>query len=365
MINSILYAPPHIRRGEVPMSSVSGGLGHTSRDAFHPCICVDRSNETHDVFTLVFEKLDSSGFHFVAGQFVTIRFNFEGQRFSRAFTIASPPTRPERVALTIKVAENGNATRVLHDHFKIGGAVAISEAAGDFTARGRECEKLLFVSAGSGVTPMMSMLRDFRDRGEQADVAFVQCARTETDILFDRELEELSQVLPLKVRAVCSRLSGGRGNFHAGRLDKAVLTQLFPDVHSRTAFICGPAGFMAQMRDALVELGVPRERIFQESFGPVPVPSNARVNSGATIVFERSKRQGEARGGETILDLAESASIYVDTACRAGVCGTCKTRLISGEVDMVDLGGLSEAERAEGYILACCSRPIGPVTLDL
>ncbi|WP_192251093.1 flavin reductase family protein [Mesorhizobium silamurunense] len=334
--------------------------------AVHPCICTDRIRETGDVATLMFRRVDGRKFDFLAGQFVTIRFSWGGQTCSRVFTISSPPTRPDRITLTIKAAVDGKATRILHDHFGEGTMVEIGDAAGDFTLEGRAVEKALFLCAGSGITPLMSMLRALHDQGRDLDVTFIQCARTPDDILFGNELQTLSRNMPrLKVETVCSRASGSDDNGRAGRLDITRLASLVPDVGSRTVFLCGPSSFMQAMRGHLIELGVPTGLIFSEAFGGDPSTRTVPPGTTTIVAFERSGVRREARESATILETAEAAGVYVDTSCRMGVCGTCKVRLLNGEVDLNDMGGLSDLERQDGLILACCSTPRGDVTVDL
>jgi ferredoxin-NADP reductase len=337
------------------------------RGTLHPCVCTDRIQETGDVVTLVFRRTDGRKFSFLAGQFVTIRFFWCGQAYSRVFTIASPPTRPERIAMTIKVAADGKATRILHDHVGEGCPVEIGEPGGDFTLGGRAIEKALFLCAGSGITPFMSMVRALHDAGRDEDITFIQCARTPGDILFGHELRMLSEnMTKLRVETVCSQTSNFDEHRSAGRLDMTRLARLVPDAGARTAFLCGPAGFMQAMRRHLLELGIPAGRIFEEAFGAVP-PTTSKVSSGAkaTVAFVRSGVHCETDDNATILDLAEAAGVYLDTSCRMGVCGTCKARLLQGKVEMNDMGGLSEVERQHGFILACCSTPKGNIAVDL
>ncbi|RRH93631.1 iron-sulfur cluster-binding domain-containing protein [Mesorhizobium tamadayense] len=333
----------------------------------HSCVCTDRIQETGDVVTLEFQRTDGRRFDFLAGQFVTIRFSWDGERYARVFTIASPPTRPQRIALTIKAAANGRATRILHDHFAAGCSLEISEPGGDFTLEGRAVEKALFLCAGSGITPLMSMARALYDTGSDLDLAFIQCARTPDDVLFGQELRMLREsMLKLRVETMCSQMSGSGQPQGGGRLDVAQLARLVPDAASRTAFLCGPAGFMQAMRRHLIELAVPAERIFMESFGLEPSPANKAFGSTeAVVTFERSGVRCESNEGETILHLAEAKGVYIETSCRMGVCGTCKVKLLQGEVEMNDMGGLTEIERLDGFILSCCSMPRGDVVIDL
>lgn len=330
------------------------------------CVCTDRIQETGDVVTFVFRMTDGGVFDFLAGQFVTIRFSWGDQTYARVFTIASPPTRPDHIALTIKAAADGKATRILHDHFAEGSAVEISAAAGAFTLEGRAVEKALFLCAGSGITPLMSMVRALHDDGKSLDVAFIQCARSPNDILFDHELRVLCQSMPkLRAETVCSQASGFPDHRVIGRLDMARLARLVPDATERTVFLCGPAGFMQAMRRYLVELGVPPGQIFEEAFGAAPSTTSKAPSTRISVAFERSGVRCDADNNATILDLAEARGIFIDTSCRMGVCGTCKIKLLDGEVGMNDMGGLSDMERQDGFVLACCSTPRGDIAVDL
>lgn len=345
--------------------AADGHLLDTSR----LCVCTDRFQETSDVVTLVFERIDGRAFKFLAGQFVSIRFSWDGEQLSRAFTIASPPSRARRIALTIKAARDGKATRILHDHFGEGATAEIGEASGEFTLEGRAVQKALFLCAGSGITPFMSMLRSLSDTGSDLDICFIQCARTPDDVLFEDELRSLAHLPRLHVEIVCSQASGASGT--GGRLDMAKLAELVPDAAERSAFLCGPSAFMKAMRRHLLELGVPAREIFEEAFGPAPSDAiKSAVGDGQdgearSILFQRCGINRVAGAGETILDLAEAAGIHVETSCRMGLCGTCKVMLASGAVDMNDMGGLSDAEREAGFVLACCSTPTSDVAIDL
>ncbi|MDX8524601.1 iron-sulfur cluster-binding domain-containing protein [Mesorhizobium sp. MSK_1335] len=349
----------------VPALAGNGACLDTSR----LCICTDRIQETSDVVTLVFERIDGRGFKFLAGQFVTIRFCWNGEQFSRVFTIASPPSRPQRIALTIKAARDGKATRILHNHFGEGATVEISEAGGEFTLEGRAFHKALFLCAGSGITPFMSMLRSLNDAGSDLDIKFIQCARTPDDVLFEDELRNLARAPRLRVETVCSRVSGDPGA--SGRLTVAKLAELVPDASERTVFLCGPTAFMEAMRRHLLELRVPASGIFEEAFGTTlsgaikPSGREDQCGEARTILFQRSGINGAVGVGQTILELAEAAGIHVETSCRMGLCGTCKVRLASGAVEMNDMGGLSDAERGAGFVLACCSTPTSDVAIDL
>lgn len=329
------------------------------------CVCIKRIDETPDVFTLVFQRADGRPFKFVAGQFVTLRFSFQGKTFTRVFTIASAATRSEQIALTIKASVSGNATRILHENFRQDCNAEIGEPSGKFTLPDGPVGKMLFIGAGSGITPTMSILRTLDDAGANPDLVFIQCARKGVDVLFWKEIKDIStRMNALRALAICSEATEGIPEFIAGRLDKKLLRDLVPDVAERTAYICGPAGLMRTMRSALIDFGVANDAIIEEAFDTElsVLPTEDQISS---IFFNRAEIQFWCGRRETILKAASSLGIPIETECKVGACGSCKVRLLSGGVYMGDMGGLSESEREEGYVLACCTVPRGPIIVDL
>ena len=216
---------------------------------------------------------------------------------------------------------------------------------------------------------MMSMLRWLNDFSPQTDIAFVNCARRPEEIIFRKELELLGARMPglslgflVEDRSVRECWS-----CHVGRIDAARLPMLSPDFHEREVFCCGPEPFMTAVRQMLETAGFDMTHYHEESFGrpaamPVPAPfadTPAQVPAAATIRFVTSDVEAECLAGQTILQAARAAGVRIPAACEFGLCGTCKVMKTAGEVEMSQNGGILDEEIAEGYILACCSRPLG------
>ncbi len=337
---------------------------------------------THDVSTFVLEPTSPRTFVFTPGQYVVVTVTIDGERQQRCYTISSPPTRPHLLTITVKRVPGGPVSNWLHDNLARGGRLEVSGPFGDFTLAQHPSAKYLFLSAGSGITPLMSMTRTLADLCGPADVAFVHSARTPADIVFRWELQALpASGLNLQVTSVCEGDSLGEvWNGPGGRLSAGLLGALVPDLLEREVFMCGPGPYMSAAHDVLTELGVPPERVHQESFVIEPVaqplsvvPDEPEALSGglvaaeqamARVEFRRSGAQVQCAPGTTVLEAAKVAGVSIRSACGQGLCGTCKSDLVSGSVDIQHSGGIRPREIASGKFLPCCSYPLGDLVVD-
>lgn len=330
---------------------------------------------THDVTSFVFEAPTGAPLRFDPGQHVRITVTVDGQELQRSFTIASPPTRPAGLTLTIKRHPGGVVTSWLHERLRTGDRVRVQGPFGAFSCRGYPATPTLelpgggylFLSAGSGITPLMSMARTLADEGSDADIAFVHSARTPADIIFRRETAALAESgLSLRALTVCETDSvAERWEGPRGRLGRDLLRWAVPDAADREVFLCGPAGYMDATRQLLLDLGVVPERIHQESFtvaepvAPAPASGTAR-----TVQLRRSGRTVSCDEAHTVLETLEAAGVRLPSSCRQGMCGTCKLTLVEGRVDMAHQGGIRPREIQRGGFLPCCSRPETDLVID-
>jgi ferredoxin-NADP reductase len=329
--------------------------------------CVGVRAETHDIATFVFAPLQPRLFQFLPGQFMT--FDLDGAGVQRCYTIASPPTRPWRIEITAK--RSGSGSGWLHSALKPGMRVKASGPMGDFTYGANPSGPYLFLSAGSGVTPMMSMARALHDLGSAADVLFVHSARTPADLPFTHELAAMAHRPGFRAVSVVSRdTPGARWDGYRGRLTPAMLAVLAPDLHSRTVFCCGPAPYMASVRAMLTSAGFDLRRFHEESFDftagaePEPPPAPATTTGVFTVRFARSNQTITCAQDTTVLAAARAAGLRLPSACGKGVCGTCKSRLLAGAVAMKHGGGIRPREIDEGLALLCCARPTSDLVVD-
>jgi ferredoxin-NADP reductase len=244
------------------------------------------------------------------------------------------------------------------------------EAKGPF---GRFCfdesrhQRVVLLAAGSGITPMMAMLRYIDDLCLQIPATLLYCVRTVGDIMFERELKELrSRLKNFQYHVLLSQphaeWRGPRGHVSREFIENAVGDLASPDF-----FLCGPPPFMDASRTILTAMGVAPERIRQESFGSAPLKNlhqDPAPQSGVVIEFARSGKTCVVRSGQTVLEAAEEHGVPIPSSCRQGQCGTCKTRLLEGEVRMRAEDGLDPDSKALGFVLTCVGHAHGAVKLD-
>jgi ferredoxin-NADP reductase len=244
------------------------------------------------------------------------------------------------------------------------------EAHGPF---GRFCldeskhQNVLLLAAGSGITPMMAMLRYMDDLCLETTATLLYSVRTASDILFESELEQLRSRLKNFQYHVLLSQPHAEWPGPRGRVSREFIENTVQDIASRDCFLCGPPGFMDASRTILMGLGVKPERILQESFGSSapknPQPVSA-AETGVIVEFARSGRTCAVRSGQTLLETAEEHGIGIPSSCRQGQCGTCKTKLLGGKVRMDAEEGLDPDSRAQGFVLTCVGHADGAVKLD-
>jgi ferredoxin-NADP reductase len=337
--------------------------------------CVMVIPEAPDVMSFAFRPPSGATFVFRAGQFVTLDLPVPGGNVQRTFTISSSPLTSAYITVTAKVQSGSIGTRWMHDHLKLGMRIKAYGPSGLFHLPRQPDGKYLLISAGSGVTPMMSMATTLFERGENPDVCFIQCARRPLDLIFRKRLEYMaSRITGLQLHFVVKASepyevwTGYRGHFN-----QLMLGLMCGDYLERDVYCCGPEGFMTSVREILRSLGYDMERYSQESFvAPAVnesqfkefhdlVPSDV---AAAEIVFARSGVTVQCSETDTVLRIAKASALTIPSGCTFGVCGTCKVRKTAGAVHMVHNGGISDDDIAAGYILACCSTPIGRIEIE-
>lgn len=360
-------------------------------------VCRQVRDETPDVRTFVFAPCQPAFFRFFPGQFLTFEFEIAGRLVSRCYSIASPPTRPHLISITVKRTPGGVVSNWLHEHLRPGHEVRAHGPSGSFTLLDHPAPKYLLLSAGSGVTPHMSIARTLHDLAADLDVLSLHSARTPEDVIFGDELQRIARELPaFTAHTICEADETGMWPGFLGRLSAAVLRATVPDLAEREVLSCGPPPYLAAVRALLTELGCDPDRYHEETFtlsepaggtattstgsgGGTPPTSNpsagpaagtveedtdATPRTGFSVEFSASGRSAHCAEDTTVLQAAESAGVPVPNSCRQGLCGTCKSRLISGQVDMAHAGGIREREVARGQVLLCCSTPRTDLIVD-
>ncbi len=310
------------------------------------------SQETPDVWTL--SLINHDFYPYLPGQYALVEVN--NSRTVRAYTLSSPPGGSRFVTLTVRRLADGQGSGWLTQRVKPGDYLWLSAAQGDFSCVNHVDNRYLFLAAGCGVTPVISMCRWLAAHRPRVDVQVIYCVRSPRDIIAAAAWTDLGHWLRLTVFAE----QDAAGDIRPGRLTRDALRTLAPDIAARTVMACGPAPWMAQQETDARALGA--ERFWQERFH---TPA-AEADAGAVrlkISHPRLVQSVDAPVGVSLLASLESHGVAVNAACRAGVCGCCKTRIAQGPYRTTSAMTLSEQEIAEGYVLACSCYPLGDIVV--
>jgi ferredoxin-NADP reductase len=337
---------------------------------FVEATCSDIRRESWNVKTFRFRVANPEhGFEFEAGQYVTLGLEIGGETVYRCYTVSCAPENrgPGEFEITVKHLPDGRASAWLHQSLRVDAGIQVSRATGDFVLPHGSSEPLLFIAGGVGITPLMSIARHLHAQRKVADIQFLQFARTPDDILFRDELIEMGAASAgIVPHFFASRASNS--DCQAGRLCTELLDRIVPGWKTRTVLCCGPDSFMADMQEAFASSGGDPTRFHQESFNvPESPPTHVVTNTNvATVRLSESGFEVVCEPGKTILDAVHASphGVKIPNACRSGVCGTCKLRMLDGNVDMQHNGGITDEEVEEGFILSCCSVPLSDVTIE-
>jgi stearoyl-CoA 9-desaturase NADPH oxidoreductase len=291
---------------------------------------------------------------FRAGQFVRAGFEIDGVRRTRTYSPAGSEHGPGRgLELTVTEHPGGLVSRHLRERIRPGAIVHLAPAQGEFVLPSPRPERLVLISGGSGITPIMSMLRTLCDEDHPGAVNFVHYARTPADWLYESEARALAGRHP--GIAVCYRATRGRRGGH-------LAPDALGDIDGCTwAAVCGPPALLDGARQAWAQAGGDQERFLAETFTAPTVTVSGEAADG-TLRFLRSDRTAQIAGG-TLLEQAEAAGLSPEFGCRMGICHTCTCRKAAGAVRNVRTGQVSDEEDED--IQLCISAPVGDVALEL
>ena len=312
-------------------------------------------------------------FTFVPGQFLNVAFGIGGARMNRSYSISSSPTQREYVELTIKREPRGAVSRHIVDLLNVGDLIETGGPVGKFTFDGTEAESVVLISAGVGITPMVSITRYLTERAWPGDIFFIYTCRTPADFIFAGEVAALQKRNPkLRVAVTSTKAEGTDWKGPRGRLTKELLTQTVPNLTSRRIHICGPETMMEATKVLLSELSVPPDQVKSELFGATKpavgaAGTTAKPSAAATgplVTFSKNSKSAQIKTDQTILELSEELGIGIEFSCRVGTCGLCKVKMTAGEVDMAIDDALDDGDKKNGIILACQAKPKTEVTVE-
>lgn len=327
--------------------------------------------ETTEAVSIVFEIPDEikQDFHYKAGQYLTIKAVVNGEEIRRSYSLSSSPVVENDLKITSKKVDQGRMSHFLYTAVKEGDVLEVMPPEGNFTIdiQPPNHKKYIFFAAGSGITPIISLLKTIVETEAYSEIALYYGNRDKQQIIFYDELNRLASTYSnrLAVQHILSKgeIEGGRSR---SRIDKVIVDAVAKknkDNQITTEyFVCGPEGMILQTKESLLQAGIDKKHIHIEYF------SNSAEDKGkdthyegkvneVTAILDDVEHQLVLQDGETILEAADRMGIDPPYSCQSGVCTTCKAFVKQGEVEMGESFGLDEDEIAEGYVLTCCSRP--------
>ena len=326
-------------------------------------------DETPDIRTFRMARPDD--FEFSAGQFLTLRVRADGRDHVRCYSISSPPGA--RGHMEISVKRLGMVSGTLHATVRPGAMLSVRPPAGSFVYPSGEERPIVLIAGGVGITPLMAMIRHGVDSEPTRPITLFYSVRTEADIAFHDEIRLLDRRHD-QFRAVVAITDGpARAEFFPGPISDGLISRIVSDIAHASCLVCGPPPMIEAMTRMLVSLGVPRSQVHFEIFNPAIAAGAgapaARVAAAAApeasfeVTFTKSRRSVQVGPADTLLEAAESCHAEIPSLCRAGVCGTCRTRVLSGDTDCRSTT-LDAQDREAGFVLPCVTRVVSDCTVD-
>jgi ring-1,2-phenylacetyl-CoA epoxidase subunit PaaE len=347
---------------------------------FHRLTVSDVRRETPEAVSIAFAvPPDLAGaYRFNPGQHITLRTQVDGNEVRRSYSICTMPEDHE-LRIAVKKVEGGLFSTLANERIKAGDAIDVMTPQGRFgVALDPNAERhYLAIAAGSGITPVMSIIRAVLTHEPKSRVTLIYGNRSTQSIIFREQLEDLKDrfLSRFTVHHILSReaqeIALLDGRINSGKL--AALLRTLPKGDIDQAFLCGPGGLIEEGRAALTRYGVPAVRIHVEYFStdgtPVAVRATAPTAAAtvqeavARITLNGARHEVPVHAGETIVDAGLRAGLEMPYSCRGGMCCTCRAKVREGEVVMDTNYSLEPWELEAGYVLTCQSHPTTPVVV--
>lgn len=331
-------------------------------------------SETKDAISIVFQQPETA-ISYKSGQFLTLIIPIHGKEVRRSYSLCSSPFVDQDLVVTVKRVENGLMSNWLPDNVKAGDTLRVMEPMGQFTTEYKQDQKrhVVMFAGGSGITPIMSILKSLLTQEPETMVSLIYCNRDEESIIFKKALEhwETQHQGRLQVIHVLDQAPMNWQGY-SGLLNPDMLKNLFERIpnwglEKTTYYMCGPEGMMNNVETLLADHAIPKEKIIKESFvqGTTQKTPAAQDATAAeqkarevTIRYDGEDYKVTVPPGKPILETALDAGIDLPYSCQSGLCTACRGKALSGKIKMDEEEGLSSKEREEGYVLICVGHPL-------
>jgi ring-1,2-phenylacetyl-CoA epoxidase subunit PaaE len=332
--------------------------------------------ETKDAISIAFEQPAKGAISYKSGQFLTLIAPVQGKEVRRAYSLCSSPFVDKDLVVSVKRVDKGLMSNWLPDNLKVGAKLKVMEPMGQFTTEYKKENKrhLILFAGGSGITPMMSIIKSLLTQEPDSICSLIYCNRDIDSIIFKNHLDKLQTTYEGRLHVI-HVLDNAPMNWqgYSGLLNKEMLTKLFeriPDwgIDKTTYLMCGPEGMMKNVDTLLAEHKIPLAKIFKESFvmGVIDKPKKEEPTKSTsekkarqvTIRYDGNEYKIMVEPNRTILETALDKGIDLPYSCQSGLCTACRGKALSGQVKLDEEEGLSKSEREEGYVLTCVGHPM-------
>ncbi|WP_424961993.1 2Fe-2S iron-sulfur cluster-binding protein [Ekhidna sp.] len=322
-------------------------------------------NVAQDAVNLVFEKPES--FNYEPGQFITLIKEVSGKKIRRAYSLCTTPFEDEFPAVTVKRVEGGAMSNDLNDHAKVGDQIQIMEPMGMFTTDYSETNQrhAVFFGGGSGITPLMSIIRSILLKEPNSKTTLVYGNRRKEFVIFKELIADLENKYPDRFKII-HILEEGEADYN-GRPTPDMIGEICKNaaVDKDTEFyICGPQPMMDVVADGLRKTNVDQSNIRMESFeagktSPAEIiDKEGSSESEVTILLDGEEYSITVKKNASVLDTALDNDLDMPYSCQSGLCTACRGKCVEGKISIDEAEGLSQEELDEGYVLTCVGKPL-------
>jgi ring-1,2-phenylacetyl-CoA epoxidase subunit PaaE len=348
-------------------------------EQFHSVKIQKTVAETDDAVSIYLDipKNLKDSFKYIPGQYITFEVDVNGEKLRRAYSLCTSPSVDDAPAVTVKRVDKGRVSNYLNDNAKAGEEMQVMAPNGKFTLQVDTSARNHYVlfGGGSGITPLMAILKTVLHSEPNSRVTLVYCNRDEDSVIFEAKLEQLKREFLSRFTVHYSydnpnnEWDGLTGYLTENKVAEILSTKIGGAFYRMCKYyICGPSPLMAIVKDGLKSAGVPDNNVNTEYFA-APASSDSSpgeyveadedFSGEATLKLEVYGEEHEIKCGErtTILDAAIAEDLDPPYSCTVGVCTTCRAKVIKGKVEMLEREGLSDDEIENGYVLTCQSQP--------